>query len=219
MSGWTGWTVGGLLAAAACGCASVDGGVRNDGSSRMPTAAEAGRVILRSGRQTVVVGEPQKAAARAAAAAREAGGTVYASACQGKDSATLDLRVPAAELEAVMDRIAQLGDETSRSLRADDVTGQVVDLEAALKNKTALRDRLRALLAQAKDVKDILSVEEQLTRLQTEIDAMESRLKSIRSRVALSELDVTLERRRILGPVGYVLQGAWWVVEKLFVIR
>jgi hypothetical protein len=53
-----------------------------------------------------------------------------------------------------------------------------------LKNKTALRDRLRALLAQAKDVKDILSVEEQLTRLQTEIDAMESWLKSIRSRVA-----------------------------------
>jgi hypothetical protein len=68
-------------------------------------------------------------------------------------------------------------------------------------------------------VEEVLRVEGELTRLQTQIDRTEGRLKRLRSEVELSTLSARFERRRILGPLGYALKGVAWVVEKLFVIR
>ena len=48
---------------------------------------------------------------------------------------------------------------------------------------------------------------------------MDARLETLRSRVSLSELRLTLEHAQILGPIGYVGKGVWWAVSKLFVIR
>lgn len=181
--------------------------------------ARTERVILRSAWQAIEARDVRAAVTQVQAIAQSSGGFVESSSVSDDHHASVDLRIPAAGLDAVMDRIAGLGSETSRRVSARDVTEEVVDLRAVLANKTALRDRLRALLAQAKDVKDIVAVEEQLTRLQGEIDSMEGRLKSIRSQAEMSSLDVTIRPVRILGPVGYVLKGAWWIVEKLFVIR
>jgi len=83
----------------------------------------------------------------------------------------------------------------------------------------ALRDRLRALLDKAQDVKDILAIEKELGRVQGDIDSMQARLKSLKGKVDLSSITVSIKRKRILGPLGYVLRGAWWTVEKLFVIQ
>jgi len=58
-----------------------------------------------------------------------------------------------------------------------------------------------------------------LTRITGDVKAMEARLKYLRSSAALSEINFTARRSRILGPIGYVGYGAWWVVSKLFVIR
>ena len=73
-----------------------------------------------------------------------------------------------------IDGLSGLGDETDRRVTAEDVTEIVIDLVARLKNKIALRDRLRKLLDRAQDVKEVLVVEEQLTRIQSEIDSMET---------------------------------------------
>ena len=48
---------------------------------------------------------------------------------------------------------------------------------------------------------------------------MQARLDRMKSQVELSALTVTLERGRILGPLGYVGYGLWWAFSKLFVIR
>ncbi|MBU4461367.1 MAG: DUF4349 domain-containing protein [Verrucomicrobia bacterium] len=208
-------------AAVAAGCSSS--GVYREKPTMLRDvsagAPQVGRVILRSAWQTIETRDVRVAVTQVEAIARSAGGHVESSSVTDDHGANVALRIPSAGLDATMDRIAALGDETSRRVSARDVTEEVVDLQAVLANKTALRDRLRALLAQAKDVKDIVAVEEQLTRLQGEIDSMEGRLKSIRSQADLSALEVDLEPARILGPVGYVLKGAWWLVEKLFVIR
>ena len=51
------------------------------------------------------------------------------------------------------------------------------------------------------------------------IETMQASLDRLNSQVALSELSVTLQRRTILGPLGYVAKGLWWGISKLFVIR
>jgi hypothetical protein len=83
----------------------------------------------------------------------------------------------------------------------------------------ALRDRLRALLDSAKSVKDVLAIEKELGRVQADIDSMQAQLKTLKGKVDLASVTVSIKRRRILGPIGYVLKGAWWAVEKLFVIQ
>lgn len=207
------------VAALAAGCQSIGALSAADAPVRRESAGLPGRVILRTAWQTIGARDVRAAVTQVQAIAQSAGGFVESSSVAGDDGADVKLRIPSAGLDAAMDRIARVGSETSRRVFARDVTEEVVDLQAVLANKTALRDRLRALLAQAKDVKDIVAVEEQLTRLQGEIDSMEGRLKSIRAQADLSSLSVEIEPVRILGPVGYVLKGAWWVVEKLFVIR
>lgn len=208
-------------AAVAAGCSSS--GVYREKPTMLRDvsagAPQVGRVILRSAWQKIETRDVRGAVTQVEAIARSAGGHVESSSVTDTRGANVSLRIPSAGLDATMDRIAALGNETERRVSARDVTEEVVDLQAVLANKTALRDRLRALLAQAKDVKDIVAVEEQLTRLQGELDSMEGRLKSIRSQADLAALEVDLEPARILGPVGYVLKGAWWLVEKLFVIR
>jgi len=37
--------------------------------------------------------------------------------------------------------------------------------------------------------------------------------------VNMSPIGVTLNEKTIYGPLGYIGNGIWWVVKKLFVIR
>jgi hypothetical protein len=74
-------------------------------------------------------------------------------------------------------------------------------------------------------VKDVLSVESELTRLQTDIDSIEGRLKRMDTDIQFSAVDVKLsprepaKPRRIVGPLGYLYVGTKWFITKLFVIR
>lgn len=156
---------------------------------------------------------------------QQAGGYVHESSIAKDGRGTLQLRVPATQLDTVLDQLSKLGEEESRHVSTEDVTDRVLDLDAELANKRALRDRLRALLARAKDVSDVLSVENELTRVQTDIDSLEARLKKMREDVAFSSIQLTVtppapeKKTRILGPLGYLYVGTKWFITKLFVIR
>jgi chromosome segregation ATPase len=118
-----------------------------------------------------------------------------------------------------MAAVAALGEEERRSVSAADVTEQYVDLETRLRNNLALRNRLQQLLSRASDVEDVLAIEKELNRIQSEIETMQARLDRLKSAVELSALSVNLQRKHILGPLGYVGYGLWWAFSKLFVFR
>lgn len=176
------------------------------------------RLYVLTARQQVEVREIDSAVKQAESAAQKAGGYVQSQSVQKEEQAYLVLRVPAPQVRAVLDSLAALGREESRSVSSQDVAEQYIDIEARLKNAVALRDRLKALLGQAKDVKDILEIEKELARVQSEIDSMEGRMKKLRGQVDLAEIDLTLQRKKILGPVGYIIYSIGWLIQKLFVI-
>ncbi len=71
----------------------------------------------------------------------------------------------------------------------EDLTRQIVDTEARLRAQTTLRDRLQELLRSSRGrLADLLEVERELARVQGEIDAVQSNLAVMRTRVAMSEL-------------------------------
>jgi hypothetical protein len=50
-------------------------------------------------------------------------------------------------------------------------------------------------------------------------DSMEGRIKALKGQVDYATVTLSLNRKPILGPLGYLFKGIWWGVEKLFVIR
>jgi uncharacterized membrane protein YedE/YeeE len=112
-----------------------------------------------------------------------------------------------------------LGTKLSQSISQDDVTDQFVDTQARLKNLLLFRDKMKTLLNRASKIEEILRIEEQLSRVQTQIDAIEGRLKYLKNTVDMSPIYVSFEEETIYGPLGYLGNGLWWVVKKLFVIK
>ena len=147
------------------------------------------------------------------------GGYIEQKNDSGNKSASLGIRIPVKLFKSAIGSFESLGTVTYRNVEAEDVTEQYVDIDARLKNRIVLRDRLRQLLAKAKDVKDILAIETELNRIQGEIDSMEGRIKLLKGQVDFATIRLTFEQKEILGPLGYAIKGLWWGLEKLFVIR
>jgi Domain of unknown function (DUF4349) len=109
-----------------------------------------------------------------------------------KSEAQLTLRVPADKFTPVLDQLAKLGVEESRSVQADDVTEQLVDLDARVASQQASVDRVRALLAKANTIGEVVSVESELTRRVADLDSLKQRRAKIGGLVALSTITVNL---------------------------
>ena len=174
--------------------------------------------MLRAANAEVVVESVATAHVRLVAIATSLGGRVEREVMTDR-SATLLLRIPDARLEAALDSAARIGDVTRRSISAQDVTTAVIDLDARIASLVAARDRLRELHARAATVSEILEVESALARIQGELDGLEGRRAYLRDAAALSQLEVELHRKIVLGPLGVVAKGVGWALEKLFVWR
>ena len=205
-----------LLAALACtkGPAGTGAVPRASGNT-----GAADRQIVRQAEIEVEVKDVASALAAARGAASAVGGSVESEFSREDERATIVLRVPAKDLDSTLDRLAQLGSQRHRSVSQQDVTNEYTDLETRLRNAIALRDRLRTLAAQAKNVTETLAVETELSRVQSDVESMQARFDRLKREVALATVNVSFERARILGPLGYVFTGVAWVLTKLFVIR
>jgi hypothetical protein len=182
-------------------------------------SAAAERLLIRHASIAIEVERITGIAQRTAALAVALGGYVERSAESSQHSVHLVLRIPETRLDAALDSVARMGRVRARQASAEDVTEQIVDLDARVAALRASRDRLRQLLDRAANVTDVVAVEHELARIQGELDSLEGRLKSMRGQVALAELTVDARERIVLGPLGYVVAGLGWVVGKLFVIR
>lgn len=186
------------------------------------TTAAGPRMLVRHADLTVQVEKLEPAEQRVTALAKSLGGYVENAASRSggfSEGRRVTLRVPSTSLDAAIDSVARLGRVTARSTGAEDVTDEVVDLDARVTSLRASRDRLRQLLDRASSVTDVVAVEKELARVQGELDSLEARLARARGDVALARLTVSLEPKHVLGPLGLALAGVGWIFQKLFFIR
>ncbi len=108
-------------------------------------------------------------------------------------SASLTVRVPADKLSAVLQQIRGLGRVRQDQLSTEEVTEQVVDLEARLKNARATEQRLIDVLNnRTGKVGDILQVEQEISRTRENIERMEAQRQNLMRRVEMATVNVTL---------------------------
>ena len=121
---------------------------------------------------------------------------------------TVVIRVPRENFTALYQNTQQIGTVQQATRRSEDVTDQLVDLEARLENLRAERDRLRTLYEQATTTEDILEVQERLSDVQGEIERLEARIRSLRNQVAFSTITVHMQEPRPDAP--FTQQLPWW---------
>jgi hypothetical protein len=158
------------------------------------------RSIIYNGSITVRVGNVNDAANQLVNLAIGAGGFIGGdnrTMADGKSTATLTMRLPADRFSRALDDISHVagGKEESRQVSTQDVTGNVVDLNARIQTQQASVDRVRALLAKAQTIGEVTSLESELSRREADLESLKGQQRSLDDLTALSTVAVTL-----LGP-------------------
>lgn len=159
------------------------------------------RVEPAQGTDDVAADQQADAAARSAAVA-QAGATVrgiaiaaggfQASADGGGSQTTVSLRVPVDQYDAVLDKLTAVGEVTARSESSQDVTGQVADVNSRVDSMTASVARVRALLAQAGTIADVISIESELSVREANLESLQQQQAALSGQVAMSTISLSL---------------------------
>jgi len=109
--------------------------------------------------------------------------------------ATIVVRVPPERLDSFLvnlDDPERVGTLTSSNTWTQDVTEQLVELDVRIENQRESVARIRELLAEAKDLSDVVTLEYELSRRQTDLEVQLARQASLEGRVALSTVTIDL---------------------------
>lgn len=181
--------------------ASVDKGMVSDGRFDLgaPSAVsgDAARIdIVRSGYVALEVSDVEASLKSITEIITANGGYLSGSSRYGQDDQLYvgaNFRVPATNFDSVMSGLRAQGDVLSEDVSSYEVTMQLVDLEARLKNLRASETAFLALLNRAASVSDAVVVQAELSRVQGDIEAFEAQRAALADQVAMSSINVTLQ--------------------------
>ena len=104
----------------------------------------------------------------------------------------LIIRVPADKFDLLLQNISENVDKfDSQNIDALDVTEEYIDIQSRVKTKKELQTRYTELLKSATSIDEMLNIEREIGKLQTEIESAEGRMRYLHDRIAFSTLAVT----------------------------
>lgn len=99
------------------------------------------------------------------------------------------VRIPAEKFETFLGDVEKESIYTdSKNVSAEDVTAEYVDNDLRIKSKQKVFERYLELLKQAKNVQEIMAVEEQIRVIREEIEVKEGRQKYLNDQVSYSTI-------------------------------
>ena len=122
-------------------------------------------------------------------------GVIAAENVSGADAdryATVTAQIPADALDAFLPDVTALGDVESMDISSEDVTTQVIDLDARIAALQTSIERLTQLLTDADRVEDLIAVESELARRQADLDSLTSQRAWLSDQVAMSTVTISL---------------------------
>ncbi len=135
------------------------------------------------------------------------------------------IRVPTENFQAFIDGVSEgVSYFDQNNVSRQDVSEEFVDLNARLKAKRELENRYLELLKQAKNVKEMLEIERELSNIREEIEAKQGRLNYLESQVSMST--VTIEFYKLTSETGITqsygqkmlnsIKGGWDGISMFF---
>jgi hypothetical protein len=162
------------------------------GTSRNDSAAN----VVRYGNIFLEVTDADDALMRVTKLVESAGGYLSASSRSGEDenlNLSATFKVPEAKFSEVMASLRAEGKTLYEDISSYEVTMQVVDLEARLKNLRASEAAFLDLLNRAESVADVVAVQTELSRIRGDIESYDSQLNALKDQVAMSSISVTMQ--------------------------
>lgn len=182
----------------------------SDSGSEIDARAKAqSRLRIRTARVELEVDSYEETRDELVAGAQSLGGYVdretsdrHSRGNESWTSGTLVLRVPSENYDRYLETVESSGTVRHKEVKSEDVTEQVVDLRARLRNLEAQRDRLRDLYDSANETEEILRVGQRLSEVQGEIERVEGKLEVLENQVAYSTVRIELSEERPEGRIG-----------------
>ncbi|WP_204140813.1 DUF4349 domain-containing protein [Halomicronema sp. CCY15110] len=126
---------------------------------------------------------------------------------------TLQLRVPQTNLEAALTALKQLGEVNHQAITAADVSDQLVDLQARVRNLRKSEESLLAIMERSGSIAEVLEVSRELSTIREAIERNDAQLQSLQNQVAYSTINLTLVSDQMAAPstspIGETLSQTW----------
>jgi hypothetical protein len=182
------------------------GGSASDraGTSDGPTTPQMERSVISSGTVSLA-GEDVRATRREVQRVVDATGGEVTEETSETDSegdtsyVRLVVRVPSAKFGETMSALELVGVLRSSDRGSDDVTTEVIDTGARVRAQEASLRRVELLLAEARDLKDVIWIESQLTSRQAELDSLKSQQSWLADQTSLSTITVDISRHEVVA--------------------
>jgi hypothetical protein len=175
--------------------AAGDGSLPSTGEANPPGAPRDDLRIVYTGSLQLVVADLPAALAKGRATVAAAGGYIGASQEVNdgdRPVATITYRIPANRWEETIGALRGLASRVvAEQTAAAEVGGQVVDLEARIRNLRASEASLQEIARGAGKISDLLAVEQQLTDVRGQIEQLEGQRAQLNDQVAYGTLVTT----------------------------
>ncbi|MCZ9955826.1 DUF4349 domain-containing protein [Brachyspira hyodysenteriae] len=110
----------------------------------------------------------------------------------------LTIRIPKENLYTFIDFIEQNEKVENKNINTQDVTETYYDTENRIKNREVLLEKLRNYLREAKNIDEILKVEDRINTLTYEIESMKGNLKNLQSSVDYSRVTLNISNPEVI---------------------
>lgn len=149
------------------------------------------RLVIRKANIELKTASPAQAALKAAALVSPADGEfIQSSNTRGDTAATVTLRVRSARVDEILAQLRALGTVTTETQSGDDVTDQMIDLEARLRNERRIETELVALVdaRRGAPLNELLNLRENLDRARERIERLVAQRDRVGRQVALATI-------------------------------
>lgn len=193
---------GGLFAACSTGDTSPDGGAAPSAgivAESMPVDEQVKQPtqVIQTANVTIEVDDVDRAVSNIVNDAEVDGGFVQSQSVNRFDddaTASLTIRIPATSLISFIDGLAEEGRVLTSTIDSQDVTTEVIDLDARISTLESSINRLQELQLQATNVADLVAVESELTTRQSELESLTARRDYLANQVDLSTVYVWIDQ-------------------------
>ncbi|WP_426242024.1 DUF4349 domain-containing protein [Nocardioides sp. LHG3406-4] len=202
------------------------GGSGNDAGTGAPARAVVQeRAIISTGTVSLTSADVQDTRNQVQKIVDVRQGEITGEETQTSDQATaemtwsrLELRVPSESFAATMADLMKAGTFKSSSQTSEDVTTEVIDTEVRIRAQERSLRRIEVLLDSAGSLRDVVSVEAELTRRQADLDSLKQQRAYLADQTSMSTITVHIERAGAEKPrkdddepAGFVagLKGGW----------
>ena len=160
------------------------------------------RIIVHTADISLVVDDVAASIDRITALAAKHKGWVVSSNRASRHSGQVSIRVPAPSLQQALQELEDVSiDVKRRSLTSQDVTDEFVDTQSRLKSLRASEQVHLDMLSNARNVEEALMVQDRISAIQSDIEALQGRINYLSEIAAFSLVNVELELATALIPV------------------